>query len=122
MALLDHRCCYRRGDHVAVHAALESGEVRATQQLSGEAVIHVDETSLRGDKKNDWIHVHSGGITLKKSHRKRGKIAQSDAHNLLERLQKQEAFVRLFAQDPVVPFTNNRGECDLRMGKVKQKV
>jgi len=36
-----------------LHAALESGEVRATQQLLGEAVMHVDETSLRGDKKND---------------------------------------------------------------------
>lgn len=219
-----------------LYAALESWEVRATQQLLGEAVMHVDETSLRVDKKNYWIHVHSGGgITLKKLHRKRGKaaieengiiprykgklihdcwtsyfsykgcghglcgshllreltfvveanryrwarrmkrllqgackrvsdcpekclndkeyarlqkcykkileqgglempaipdkpagkrgkIAKSDAHNLLERLQKYEAFVLLFAKDPVVPFTNNRGERDLRMSKVKQKV
>jgi len=36
----------------------------------------VDETSLQVDKKNDWIHVHSGGdITLKNLHRKRGKAA-----------------------------------------------
>jgi len=41
---------------------------------------------------------------------------------LLERLQRYEAFVLLFAKDPVVPFTNNRGEHDLRMSKVKQKV
>jgi len=53
---------------------------------------------------------------------KRGKIAKSDAHNLLERLQRYEAFVLLFAKDLVVPFTNNRGERDLRMSKVKQKV
>lgn len=219
-----------------LHAALENWEVRATQQLLQEAVMHVDETSLRVDKTNHWIHVYSaGGITLKKLHRKRGtkamkenniipqywgtiihdcwasyfsyeqcdhglcgshllreltfvvdahryqwarrmkrllqgackrvsdceekclsdieyarlqkcyqkilaegvrempaipekpegkrgKIAKSDAHNLLERLQKHEAPVLLFAKDPLVPFTNNRGERDLRMSKVKQKV
>jgi hypothetical protein len=219
-----------------LHAALENWEVQATQKLLREAVMHVDETSLRVEKKNYWIHVHSGGgITLKKLHRKRGKlameenniiprfrgklihdclasyfsythcghglcgshllrelafvvesnrfrwaarmkrllqgackrvserqekclddkeyarlqkcyqkileqgvsemppipdkpegkrgkIAKSDAHNLLERLQKHEASVLLFAKDPLVPFTNNRGERDLRMSKVKQKV
>lgn len=219
-----------------VHVALESWEARATEKLLLEAVMHVDETSLRVDKTNYWIHVHSaGGITLKKLHRKRGKIAmeendiiprytgklihdcwasyfsyencghglcgshllreltfvvetnryrwarrmkrllqgvckrvsdceekclddkeyarlqkcyrkileqgalempaipdkpagkrgkiaKSDAHNLLERLQKHETSVLLFAKDPLVPFTNNRGERDLRMSKVKQKV
>lgn len=219
-----------------LHVALENWEVRATEKLLLEAVMHVDETSLRVDKTNYWIHVHSaGGITLKKLHRKRGKIAmeennilprykgklihdcwasyfsyencghglcgshllreltfvvetnryrwarrmkrllqgackrvsdceekclddkeyarlqkcyrkileqgalempgipdkpagkrgkiaKSDAHNLLERLQKHETSVLLFAKDPLVPFTNNRGERDLRMSKVKQKV
>ena len=219
-----------------LHTALENWEIQATQKLLQEAVIHVDETSLRVEKKNYWIHVHSGcGITLKKLHRKRGilameenniipqykgtlihdcwasyfsysgcghglcgshllrelafvvesngfrwagrmkrllqgackrvsdcpekclndkdylrlqkcyqkilkqgvlkmpsipdkptgkrgKIAKSDAHNLLERLQKHEASVLLFAKAPLVPFTNNRGERDLRMSKVKQKV
>ncbi|VAY87865.1 transposase [mine drainage metagenome] len=219
-----------------LHAALENWEVRATEKLLLEAVMHVDKTSLRVDKTNYWIHVHSaGGITLKKLHRKRGikameendiiprymgklihdcwasyfsysncghglcgshllreltfvvetnryrwarrmkrllqatykrvsdcekkclddreyarllkcyrkilelgtlempaipdkpagkrgRIAKSDAHNLLERLQKHEASVLLFARDPLVPFTNNRGERDLRMSKVKQKV
>ena len=52
----------------------------------------------------------------------RGRIAKSDAHNLLERLQKYEASVLLFAKNPHVPFTNNRAERDLRMAKVKQKV
>jgi transposase len=53
---------------------------------------------------------------------KRGKLAKSDAHNLLERLQTHEASVLLFAKDPHVSFTNNRAERDLRMAKVKQKV
>jgi len=219
-----------------LHAALENWEAKATEKLLQEAVMHVDETSLRVDKTNYWIHVHSGGgITLKKLHRKRGikameandiiprytgklihdcwasyfsyancghglcgshllreltfvvetnryrwarrmkrllqatykrvadgekkclddqdyvrlqkyyrkilqlgalempaipdkaagkrgRIAKSDAHNLLERMQKYEDSVLLFAKDPLVPFTNNRGERDLRMSKVKQKV
>jgi transposase len=42
-------------------------------------VWDVDETSLRVDKKNHWIHVYSAGdITLKFLHRKRGKEAIDD--------------------------------------------
>jgi transposase len=40
----------------------------------------------------------------------------------LERLQLHEKAVLLFARESHVPFTNNRAERDLRMGKVKQKV
>lgn len=53
---------------------------------------------------------------------KRGKLAKSDAHNLLERLKGYEKAVLLFARKSYVPFTNNRAERDLRMAKVKQKV
>jgi hypothetical protein len=53
---------------------------------------------------------------------KRGKLAKSAAHNLLERMQTHEVSVLLFAKDPYVSFTNNRAEQDLRMSKVKQKV
>lgn len=53
---------------------------------------------------------------------RRGKVAKSDAHNLWERFDKYETAVLLFAKLAHVPFTNNRAERDLRMGKVKQKV
>ena len=53
---------------------------------------------------------------------KRGKMAQSDAQNLWDRLKKYEASVLLFAKEGHVPFTNNRAERDLRMAKVKQKI
>ena len=59
---------------------------------------------------------------LRKNKGRRGRIAKSDAHNLLERLIKHEEAVLLFARDPYVAFTNNRAERDLRMAKVKQKV
>ena len=59
---------------------------------------------------------------LERSNGKRGRIAKSNAHNLLERLEKHQHAVLLFAKDPLVSFTNNRAERDLRMAKVKQKV
>lgn len=219
-----------------LYQALEQWEHKTTEQVLKAPAINVDETSLRVDKKNHWIHVYSSGdITLKFLHRKRGKeainsidiipryggaiihdcwtsylsydhcdhglcgshllrelafvietndyawarnmkrllketcikvsksedkilddkdlvnlqkryrniltrgekelppippkpsgkrgkLAKSDAHNLLERMQAHEVSVLLFAKDPHVSFTNNRAERDLRMSKVKQKV
>lgn len=58
----------------------------------------------------------------RKTDKRRGRLAKSDAHNLWERLSKFAKSVLLFAQLPHVPFTNNRAEQDLRMAKVKQKV
>jgi len=40
----------------------------------------------------------------------------------MERLKDHETAVLLYAEDPLVSFTNNRAERDLRMSKVKQKV
>jgi transposase len=219
-----------------LHEALEGWEQDAISQLLASPVMHVDETSLRLDKKNHWVHVHSAGdITLKRLHPKRGsaaiddiniipryggvtvhdcwasyfsydncedalcgshllrelefvidsngyawaknmkrllqetcatvsdrkrkkltsaeyanlqkryrniltrgidqlparperpsgkrgRLAQCDAQNLWDRLYEHEYAVLLFAYRADVPFTNNRAERDLRMGKVKQKV
>ena len=53
---------------------------------------------------------------------KRGRIAKSFAHNLLERLLKHEGSVLRFMSEPDVSFTNNAGERKIRMSKVKMKV
>jgi len=53
---------------------------------------------------------------------KRGRIKRSKARNLLERLRDYEADVLRFMDNPLVPFTNNQGERDLRMTKVQQKI
>jgi len=59
-----------------VHRALASWEEDAIDQLLKSAIMHVDETSLRVDKQNHWIHVYSSSdITLKRLHRRRGKEA-----------------------------------------------
>ena len=56
-----------------LHQALEPWEGAAIDKLLDMPVLHVDETSLRVDRKNYWIHVCAGGpITVKGLHRKRG--------------------------------------------------
>jgi len=190
--------------------SLERWEQLAVKALLASPVLHVDETSMRVNRKKQWVHVHTAGdITVKHLHVKRGKqaiednnvipryggiivhdcwasyltyancghglcgahlareltfivesngyrwavlmkkkryrsiltrgakalpalagreegqrgrIAKSDAQNLLERLQKYETAVLMFAKEAHVPFTNNQAERELRMGKVKQKV
>jgi transposase len=47
---------------------------------------------------------------------------QSKAANLLNRLIDFDLCVLAFLIDPVVPFTNNQGERDIRMEKVRQKI
>lgn len=62
-----------------LHLALAAWEESAVEDLLKHSAIHVDETSLRVDKKNHWIHVYSAGdITLKFLHKKRGKQGIKD--------------------------------------------
>ena len=59
-----------------LHHALADWEQAAIEQLLDMPAMHVDETSLRVDRKNHWIHVCSAGdITCKFLHPKRGKEA-----------------------------------------------
>jgi len=62
-----------------LHQALEEWEQVGIQKILSTPAINVDETSLRVDKKNHWIHVYSSGDwTLKFLHRKRGLEAIED--------------------------------------------
>ena len=68
-----------------LHQALAAWEQAAIEQILSQPTVHVDETSLRVERKNHWIHVYSSGdITLKFLHPKRGREA-IEAINIIPR-------------------------------------
>ncbi len=61
----------------------------------------------------------------RRGHRKRGqrgRLAQPAAINLLDRFRDYRADILRFLAEPLVPFTNNQAEQDIRMIKVQQKI
>jgi transposase len=53
---------------------------------------------------------------------KRGRIKKTKSRNLLERFRDYKDDVLRFMVHSEVPFTNNRGENDIRMTKIQQKI
>lgn len=96
-----------------------------------EVEIHTDLGYLPEEKmrqiENDYANILSKGLeyheqlpALPKG--KRGKQKQRVGKNLLDRFKEKRGCVLRFMYDCSVPFTNNLGEQDVRMMKVKQKI
>ena len=68
-----------------LHEALAAWEAQATRQLLASPILHADETSIRIDKKNHWLHSDSAGdLTLAFVHPNRG-CAAMDQLNIIPR-------------------------------------
>jgi transposase len=65
---------------------------------------------------------HAANPPPERRPRQRGRVKQTPAQNLLERLWLGQDEVLAFLNDLTIPFDNNQAERDLRMLKVQQKV
>ncbi len=89
-----------------------------------------DVTQLTDEEKAPWLTRYRSIIQqgrkdnplIKPKKKKRGRIKRTKAQNLLRRLQEHENEVLAFMHDLNTPFTNNLGEQDIRMIKVRLKV
>jgi len=98
---------------VAVEQARSQGQRQLSTTTRAAFVAHYEALLAAGLAANP---------PPQRSAQRRGRIKQSPARNLLERLLLQQDHVLAFLDDLAIPFDNNRAERDLRMLKVQQKV
>jgi transposase len=97
----------------AVEAARLRGEDRLGDADRTAFISRYEDLLAAGLAANPPPHRRSG---------QRGRLKQSPALNLLERLCFGQREVLAFLDDLTIPFDNNQAERDLRMLKVQQKV
>ena len=100
--------------HNEVEAAKAKGQTRLSVLLEAKF-----EGEYRRLLKVGW---QANPPPLPSGGKRRGRVKQSTARNLLARLEQGEEAVLRFLHDFAVPFDNNLAERDVRMMKVKQKV
>jgi transposase len=102
---------------LACHLTVEEARARGETRLSSEVVESLTNT---------YHQLIEAGLAAQPPPlpmpRHRGRVKQTKAKNLLDRLERDAQSILLFLSDFRVPFTNNGSEQDLRMVKVQQKI
>jgi transposase len=100
-----------RANH-AVEKHIEQG------RLPSEVVLQIESEYTRILKEGAEYHCLLPSLPSKGHGRQKQRIGK----NLLDRLQAKRWYVLRFLYNFEIPFTNNQGERDIRMVKLKQKV
>ncbi len=106
-------------DHLLFcHATVEEARARGESCLPTSVIEHLTAT---------YHHLIEAGLAAQPPPplpvaKQAGRVKQTKAKNLLDRLRRDAQAVLLFMRDFRVPFTNNGSEQDLRMMKVQQKI
>jgi transposase len=102
---------------LACHLTVEEARARGETRLSSGVVESLTNT---------YHQLIEAGLAAQPPPlpmpRHRGRVKQTKAKNLLDRLERDAQSILLFMSDFRVPFTNNGSEQDLRMVKVQQKI
>jgi transposase len=100
----------------AVREAIAQGATALTDAVRGSLLGRHKNIVRRG------LAFHREQPPLSRAAGARGRTPLRPGHNLLNRLHQFRHDVLRFLHDFTVPFTNNQGERDLRMMKVKMKI
>lgn len=102
-------------------------EIKETVDKKREVADKLDKDKIDGFKKR-YDKIIKGGLAkntpvkVRDRPKKRGRIKQSKAKNLLDRLKEHWRETLSFMYDFKIPFDNSQAERDIRMMKVQQKI